>query len=122
MCERLVKRYGTSNAPIQMTGECYKVGAASTIGIMGRGAKSSGSPEQNELYTRAVAECGRMLDRLPAGYEADPDKRHDLRQEIHLQLWRSFGAFDGRCSLKTWTLREAHNRPASSFTRQRRKN
>ena len=34
---------------------------------MGRGAKSSGSPEQNELYTRAVAECSRMLHRLPAG-------------------------------------------------------
>ena len=80
---------------------------------MGRGAKSSGSPEQNELYTRAVAECGRMLDRLAAGYEADPDKRRDLRQEIHLQLWRSFEAFDGRCSLKTWTLRVAHNTAAS---------
>ncbi len=76
---------------------------------MGRGAKSFGSPEQNELYTRAVAECGRMLDRLTAGYEADLDKRRDLRQDIHLQLWRSFGAFDGRCSLKTWTLRVAED-------------
>jgi RNA polymerase sigma-70 factor (ECF subfamily) len=89
---------------------------------MGRGAKSSGSPEQNELYTRAVAECGRMLDRLPAGYEADPDKRRDLRQEIHLQLWRSFGAFDRRCSLKTWTLRVAHNTAASYVIRERRRN
>src|SRR5260370_25216877 len=105
-----------------MTRECYKVGAASTIGIMGRGAKSSGSPEQNELYTRAVAECGRMLDRLPAGYEADPDKRRDLRQEIHLQLSTSFGAFDGRCSLKTWTLRVAHNMAASNAVRERRRN
>ena len=87
---------------------------------MGRGAKSSGSPEQNELYTRAVAECGRMLDRLAAGYEADPDKRRDLRQEIHLQLWRSFEAFDGRCSLKTWTLRVAHNTAASYVIRERR--
>ena len=105
-----------------MTRECYKVGAASTIGIMGRCAKSFGSPEQNELYTRAVAECGRMLDRLPAGYEADRDKRRDLRQEIHLQLWRSFGAFDGRCSLKTWTLRVAHNTAASYVVRERRRN
>jgi RNA polymerase sigma-70 factor (ECF subfamily) len=89
---------------------------------MGRGAKSSGSPEQNEHYTRAVAEFGRMLDRLPAGYEADPDKRPDLRQEIHLQLWRSFGAFDGRCSLKTWTLRVAHNTAASYVIREQRAN
>jgi len=105
-----------------MMRECYKVGAASSIGIMGRGAKSSGSPEQNEPYTRAVAECSRMLDRLPAGYEADPDKRRDLRQEIHLQLWRSFEAFDGRCSLKTWTLRVAHNMATSYVIRERRMN
>jgi len=63
-----------------------------------------------------------MLDRLAAGYEADPDKRRDLRQEIHLQLWRSFEAFDGRCSLKTWTLRVAHNTAASYVIRERRVN
>ena len=63
-----------------------------------------------------------MLDRLSAGYEADPDKRLDLRQEIHLQLWRSFGAFDGRCSLKTWSLRVAHNTAASYVIREKRMN
>ena len=78
--------------------------------------------EQGELYARAAAECGRMLDRLAAGYEADPDKRRDLRQEIHLQLWRSLAAFDGRCSLKTWTLRVAHNTAASYVIRERRVN
>src|SRR5690242_1345164 len=98
---------------------CYKVGAVSTIGAMRQGAKSPGSPEQSELYTRAVAECGRMLDRLAAGYEADPDKRRDLRQEIHFQLWRSFAAFDGRCSPTTWTLRVAHNTAASYVIRER---
>ncbi len=82
---------------------------------MGRGAK-------NELYARAAAEWGRMLDRLAAGYESDPDKRRDLRQEIHLQLWRSFEAFDERCSLKTWTLRVAHNTAASYVIREQRVN
>ena len=61
-----------------------------------------------------------MLDRVAAGYEADADKRHDLRQEIHLQLWRSFEAYDGRCSLKTWTLRVAHNTAVSYVSRERR--
>jgi len=89
---------------------------------MGRGGTNSGSQEQNQLYTRAVTECSRMLDRLTAGYEADLDKRRDLRQEIHLQLWRSFRAFDGRCSLKTWTLRVAHNTAASYVVRERRMN
>jgi len=77
---------------------------------------------QNELYMEAVAACGRMLDRLASGYEADRDKRRDLRQEIHLQLWRSLAAFDGRCSLKTWTLRVAHNTAASYVIRERRVN
>ena len=89
---------------------------------MGRGAKSNGSTEQNQRYAAAVAECGRMLDRLSAGYEADSDKRRDLRQEIHLQLWKSLAAFDGRCSLKTWTLRVAHNTAASYVIRERRIN
>ena len=62
-----------------------------------------------------------MLDRLAAGYEADPDKRRDLRQNIHFQLWRSFGAFDGRCALKTWTLRVAHNTAASYVIREKRR-
>jgi RNA polymerase sigma-70 factor (ECF subfamily) len=90
--------------------------------IVGSGAKSTASTEQIELYRKAIEECGRMLSRLPAGYEANPDKRRDLTQEIHLQLWRSLGAFDGRCSLKTWTLRVAHNTAASYVVRERRMN
>lgn len=75
---------------------------------------------RDELYQSAVRELGRALDRLAAGYEADPDKRHDLRQEIHLQLWRSLERFDGRCSLKTWTLRVAHNTASSYVSREQR--
>jgi RNA polymerase sigma-70 factor, ECF subfamily len=77
-------------------------------------------PRAGELYDAATREFGRALDRLAAGYEADPEKRHDLRQEIHLQLWRSFAVFDGRCSLKTWTFRVAHNTAVSYVNRQRR--
>ena len=86
------------------------------------GAKSTGPAAQNELYARAIDECGRMLDRLAAGYESDPEKRRDLRQEIHFQLWRSLRAFDGRCSLKTWSLRVGHNTAASYVIREQRVN
>jgi RNA polymerase sigma-70 factor (ECF subfamily) len=79
-------------------------------------------PRRDELYETAIREFGRALDRLAAGYEADPEKRHDLRQDIHLQLWRSFAVFDGRCSLKTWTFRVAHNTAVSYVNRERRKN
>jgi RNA polymerase sigma-70 factor (ECF subfamily) len=75
---------------------------------------------REELYETAVREFGRVLDRLAAGYEADPDRRHDLRQDIHLQLWRSLKSFDGRCSLKTWVFRVAHNTAVSYVHRERR--
>jgi RNA polymerase sigma-70 factor (ECF subfamily) len=78
--------------------------------------------KQDELYRTAVAEFGRSLDRLAAGYEADPEKRFDLRQDIHFQLWRSLAAFDGRCSLKTWVFRVAHNTAVSYVQRERRRN
>jgi len=77
---------------------------------------------RDELYAAAVGEFGRALDRLAAGYEADPEKRLDLRQDIHFQLWRSFERFDDRCSLKTWTFRVAHNTAVSYVIRERRKN
>ena len=78
--------------------------------------------KQDELYQTAIRDVGRALDRLAAGYEADPEKRHDLRQNIHFQLWRSLEVFDGRCSLKTWTFRVAHNTAASYVNRERRNN
>jgi DNA-directed RNA polymerase specialized sigma24 family protein len=37
-----------------------------------------------------MEQFGPALDRLARAYEADPEKRRDLSQDIHLQLWRSF--------------------------------
>ncbi len=89
---------------------------------MSGNSSSGGTPEREELYASAIREFGRALDRVAAGYEADAERRHDLRQDIHLQLWRSFAVFDGRCSLKTWTFRVAHNTAVSYVNRERRKN
>lgn len=75
---------------------------------------------RDRLYEAAAREFGPALDRLAAGYEADTEKRRDLRQEIHFQLWRSFEAFDQRCSLKTWSFRVAHNTAVSWVQRERR--
>jgi DNA-directed RNA polymerase specialized sigma24 family protein len=58
---------------------------------------------QDELYQEAADSYGAALERLASGYEANPDRRRDLVQEIHLALWRSFGSFDARCSLRTWS-------------------
>jgi RNA polymerase sigma-70 factor (ECF subfamily) len=76
---------------------------------------------QDQRYLEAAAEFGPALDRLARGYEADPDLRRDLRQEIHVQLWRSLGKFDGRCSLKTWVYRVAHNVAATHVLKHKAK-
>jgi RNA polymerase sigma-70 factor (ECF subfamily) len=61
-----------------------------------------------------------MIRRLGRGYEADPGRRRDLLQDIHLELWQSLELFDGRCALRTWVYRIAHNVAASHIVRQRR--
>lgn len=75
---------------------------------------------QDQLYGEAARAYGTALDRLSRAYEADPDIRQDLLQDIHLALWRSMGTFDGRCSLRTWTYRVAHNVATSHVLRSRR--
>lgn len=74
------------------------------------------------MYERASAEFGNALERLAYAYEADPDKRSDLLQEIHIALWSSFKRFEGRCSVRTWVYRIAHNAATAYISRQRRSN
>ena len=81
---------------------------------------AGGGKSQVELYQQSSADYGAALSRLARAYEADPDKRRDLLQEVHLALWRSFARFDGRCSLRTWVYRVAHNVANSHVTKQLR--
>lgn len=78
------------------------------------------SADQDGRYQEAVADYGRALERLAHGYEADRDSCRDLLQDIHLALWRSFARFDGRCSLRTWVYRVAHNVAASYVLSRKR--
>ena len=76
----------------------------------------------DDFYERAAAEFGKALERLAYAYEADADKRGDLLQEIHIALWSSFKKFEGRCSVRTWVYRVAHNAATAYITRQHRSN
>jgi RNA polymerase sigma-70 factor, ECF subfamily len=75
---------------------------------------------QDNLYKEAADQYGSVLERLARAYEADAEKRRDLLQDIHFQLWRSFQRFDARCSVRTWVYRVAHNVAASHVIRERR--
>lgn len=80
----------------------------------------AGSNDQNERYERAAAEFGPALERLARAVEADAAERRDLLQDIHFALWRSLKGFDGRCSMRTWVYRIAHNTAASHVMARRR--
>jgi RNA polymerase sigma-70 factor, ECF subfamily len=75
--------------------------------------------DREQLYAEAAEAFNPALERLARGYERDPDKRRDLLQEIHVALWRSLARFDGRCSLRTWVYRVAHNTAISKALRPR---
>jgi RNA polymerase sigma-70 factor (ECF subfamily) len=76
---------------------------------------------QSGLYEEAVQAFGPAIERLAHSYELDPHKRQDLLQDIHLNLWRSLERFDGRCSLRTWVYRVAHNVAATHVMDERRR-
>lgn len=77
-------------------------------------------PSQDDLYQSAIFTYGPALERLARSYEAAPEDRRDLLQEMHLAIWRSFENFDARCSIRTWVYRVAHNVAASHVIRNRR--
>ena len=70
-------------------------------------------------YAEVADTFGAALERLAGGYERDPDARRDLLQDIHVALWRSLARYDGRCSLRTWVYRVAHNTAISRVVRPR---
>jgi RNA polymerase sigma-70 factor (ECF subfamily) len=58
-----------------------------------------------------------ILHKVCALYAETRDKRDDLRQEILMQLWRSFPSFAGRSLFSTWMYRVALN---TAMLRRRR--
>lgn len=76
---------------------------------------------QDERYQAAAAEFGPAIARLARAYEADPDLARDLMQDIHVAIWKSFAVFDGRCSIRTWVYRVAHNTATSHVLSRRRR-
>lgn len=81
---------------------------------------SASKSAQDERYQEAASGYGAALERLARVYEADPERRRDLLQEIHLALWQSLASFEGRCSLRTWVYRVAHNVATSHVIRDQR--
>jgi RNA polymerase sigma-70 factor (ECF subfamily) len=76
---------------------------------------------QDGRYAEAMTIHGPALERLSRAYERDADVRRDLMQEIQVALWRSFAGYDGRCSVRTWVYRVAHNVGATHVLKAKRR-
>jgi RNA polymerase sigma-70 factor (ECF subfamily) len=76
-------------------------------------------PGREDRYLEAARLYGAALERLAGAYERNLDARRDLLQDIHVALWRSLARYDGRCSLRTWVYRVAHNTAISRVVRPR---
>ena len=79
---------------------------------------------QDELYQKVAQEYGEALARMVCAYEADPELRRELSQEIHLALWRSLAKFNGRCCFEpgftawrtTWRHRTSSAKPGAEVS------
>ena len=76
--------------------------------------------EQDEHYLKAAEDHGAILARLARAFEADPDRRRDLLQDMHVALWKSMARFDRRCALSTWVYRVGYNVAATHVAHERR--
>jgi RNA polymerase sigma factor (sigma-70 family) len=74
------------------------------------------TPEAQERFQSLIDDHKKILYKVCSSYCANRDDRDDLAQEIVVQLWRSFHAFDGRCRFSTWMYRVSLN-VAISFYR-----
>ena len=61
-----------------------------------------------------------IVHKVASVYCRRPEDRPDLEQEVVIQLFRSFGRFDGRSRFSTWMYRVAMNVAISFYRSDRR--
>lgn len=71
-------------------------------------------------FDSVLEQFGPLLGRVAASYEANPDLRQELLQEICLAVWQALSRFAGNSSLKTYVLRVAHNKAVNHVSYQAR--
>ncbi len=75
-------------------------------------------PALQDTFQALVDEHKKILYKVCNSYCRNRDDRDDLAQEIIVQLWRSFEAFDDRVRFSTWMYRIALNVAISFYRRE----
>lgn len=74
----------------------------------------------SKAFLERVSAHQNIVHKVSAVYGNAVEDREDLKQEILLQLWKSWASFDGRSEFSTWMYRVALN-TAISFRRRKRR-
>lgn len=78
--------------------------------------------EQQRAFEILLREHQRIVFKVVSVYAHHPEDRHELTQEICVQLWRSFPSFDEkRARFSTWMYRVALNVAISQMQRPPRR-
>ena len=72
-------------------------------------------PTDETRFLALFHEHRAILYKVAFGYCRNREDRVDLVQEMAIQLWRSFGRYDGRVKFSTWAYRVAMNVAISHF-------
>jgi RNA polymerase sigma-70 factor (ECF subfamily) len=83
-------------------------------------AMADGNSDRQRRFAALLREHQKIVFKVAAMYARGAEDRNDLAQEICVQLWRSFPAFDERrAKFSTWTYRIALNVAISQVRRER---
>lgn len=77
--------------------------------------------EEQRSFIDGVYAAQGILHRICAVYTLDEESRNDLRQEMLLQLWRSYSSFRRQSSFSTWMYRVALNTALMYRRKQKRR-
>ncbi len=69
-------------------------------------------------FEAIVSEYGAMLRRVALTYEADPERRRELLQDILLAVWRALPRYKGDAPLRAFIARVAHNRAVTHVAKE----
>lgn len=79
---------------------------------------ANGSKEQ--LFAQVTSSCTGLISRIALSYEAVPELRHELVQDILLAIWVALSNYRGDASLKTFAASIAQKRCISHVSKRAR--
>lgn len=79
---------------------------------------ANGSKEQ--LFAQVSSSCMGLISRIALSYEAIPELRHELVQDILLAIWVALSNYRGDASLKTFAASIAQKRCISHVSKRAR--